>query len=249
MTTDLYRIAVIADIHSNLAALEAVLADIAGQNCDTTVNLGDIVSGPLHPRETAERLMPLGFPTVRGNHERQLLTLAVPDLGLSDTFAMDVLTGEHLAWIQAMPERLVLSQGVLLVHGTPSNDLAYLLETVEPEGCRAATPAEVEDRLSGVDAAVVLCGHTHLAREMRLADGRLVVNPGSVGLPAYQEAHPYMHRNEAGSPDARYAIVEKRSDRWHSEFRSVAYDWEGQAMLAEQRQRVDWACALRTGHV
>ncbi|WP_197730239.1 metallophosphoesterase family protein [Rhizobium ruizarguesonis] len=71
-----------------------------------------------------------------------------------------------------------------------------------------ATTSEVEGRLSGVDAAVVLCGHTHLAREMRLADGRLVVNPGSVGLPAYDEAQPYLRRNEAGSPHARYAIVE-----------------------------------------
>ena len=247
MTTGLYRIAVIADIHSNIAALNAVLSDTAERNCEMIVNLGDIVSGPLYPRETAARLMPLGLPTVRGNHERQLLSLPRSELGPSDAFAKHTLSAEQMAWLGDMPEQLMLSHGVFLFHGTPASDLEYLLETVEPDGCRVATTSEVEGRLSGVDAAVVLCGHTHLAREMRLADGRLVVNPGSVGLPAYEEAHPYPHRNEAGSPHARYAIVEKQSGCWRTEFLSVAYDWEKEALLAEKRERADWAHALRTG--
>ena len=249
MPGHLYRIAVIADIHSNIAALDAVLSDIAERNCDLIVNLGDIVSGPLYPRETAERLMPLGFPTVRGNHERQLLTLATAEMGPSDALAKNLLTSEQLAWIADMPEQLRLDDGVLLLHGTPASDLAYLLETVEPQGCRAATPAEVEDRLSGVDAAVILCGHTHLARDINLADGRLVVNPGSVGLQAYEEAQPCRHRNEAGSPHARYAIIEKHPERWQAAFISVAYDWEKQALIAEARARTDWARALRTGRI
>ena len=64
------RLAVIADIHGNLLALEAVLAHIAARGITRIVNLGDCVSGPLCPAETAARLMALAMPTVRGNHDR-----------------------------------------------------------------------------------------------------------------------------------------------------------------------------------
>ena len=67
------KIAIISDIHGNLLALQAVLADIARQGVDQTVNLGDILSGPLQPAETADLLMAQKFPTIKGNHERQLL--------------------------------------------------------------------------------------------------------------------------------------------------------------------------------
>ena len=67
------KFAVISDIHGNLLALQAVLADIARQGIEQTVNLGDILSGPLQPAETADLLMAQDFPTIRGNHERQVL--------------------------------------------------------------------------------------------------------------------------------------------------------------------------------
>ena len=83
------RIAVIADIHGNLGALDAVLADIEGQAVERTVNLGDVVSGPLQPCETADRLMNLAITTISGNHERQLLTFPRENLGESDRFATE----------------------------------------------------------------------------------------------------------------------------------------------------------------
>ena len=67
------KIAAISDIHGNLIALEAVLADIEASGADVVVNLGDTVSGALQPGETAQRLISLGLPTIKGNHERQLL--------------------------------------------------------------------------------------------------------------------------------------------------------------------------------
>jgi predicted phosphodiesterase len=69
------KIAAISDIHGNLPALEAVLADIAAEGVDLTVDLGDILSGPWWGAATADRLMPLGLPTIAGNHERQLLPI------------------------------------------------------------------------------------------------------------------------------------------------------------------------------
>jgi predicted phosphodiesterase len=78
------RIAVLSDVHGNLPALDAVTADIAGRDADVVVNLGDLLSGAVQPRETADRLMDLDLPTVAGNHERQLLTLSPDRMSASD---------------------------------------------------------------------------------------------------------------------------------------------------------------------
>ena len=243
------KIAVISDIHGNVAALDAVLADIGSRHVDQIVNLGDICSGGLFPRETADRLMPLGLPTIRGNHERQLSDLAPDRMGLSDRHAAATLRPEQLAWMAALPTTLILFDDVRLVHGTPDSDLAYLLETVTGTGIRPATPAEVEERAGDVEASVILCGHTHLQRAMTLGDGRLIVNPGSVGLPAYSDDRPYPHRVESGTPHARYAIVSNAGRGWTADLIRVDYDWEQAARDAEANGRSDWSSALRTGRV
>ncbi|PTQ13119.1 YfcE family phosphodiesterase [Sphingomonas oleivorans] len=241
------RIAAISDIHGNLAALDAVLADIARRNVDLVVNLGDIFSGALFPRETADRLMPLGFPTIRGNHERQILTLDPGRMGPSDRLAADCLTPDQKGWIAALPETLRISEEVLLVHGTPDSDLAYFLETVDETGLRPATMAEIEARAGNEPARLILCGHTHMPRVARLDDGRLIVNPGSVGLPAYEDDRPFPHKIEAGSPYARYAIAERGDGQWTARLLIVGYDWNEAADIAAARGRQDWARALRTG--
>jgi predicted phosphodiesterase len=247
VSTHWNRLAVIADIHSNFAALEAVLADIAECRCDLTIDLGDCVSGPLFPSKTAARLMALGINSVRGNHERQLSTLDRSQMGLSDAFADLDLTPEQKIWIAERPIRLTLGNDVLAVHGSPASDLEYLLETVEPDGCRPATSEEVEARLTSLGHSLILCGHTHLQRSLRLGDERLVVNPGSVGLPAYQEAQPFPHKNQSGSPHARYAIISRSEDGFSVEFRSVKYDWATASRRAKAQGRHDWVLALETG--
>ncbi|NIE62757.1 metallophosphoesterase family protein [Burkholderia sp. Ax-1719] len=241
------KIAAISDIHGNLAALDAVLDDARSQGVDLIVNLGDILSGALYPSQTADRLMSLRLPTIRGNHERQLLAGDPSRMGPSDRFAHFALRDDQLAWLRDLPATLRPVDDVLLVHGTPTSDLDYFLETVTPGGCRFATHAEVESRAGDVQAALILCGHTHLQRSMRLNDGRLIVNPGSVGLPAYEDDHPYPHRMEAGSPHARYAIVTKHASHWSAKCRAVNYDWNEAAKVAASNERPDWEQALRTG--
>jgi putative phosphoesterase len=241
------KIAAISDIHGNLAALDAVLADIHSVGVDLIVNLGDILSGPLYPAQTADRLMPLGLPTIRGNHERQILDGDHMPMGLSDRFAFDALKDGHLTWLASLPTSLELEHDVLLVHGTPGNDLAYFLETVEPSGCRPATRDEVRHRINDAAATLILCGHTHLQRSMRLDGGPLIVNPGSVGLQAYEDVHPFPHRVEMGSPHARYALITRNAFEWDVVFRAVEYDWHAASTLAASNGRPDWAVALQTG--
>lgn len=243
------RIAAISDIHGNLAALDAVLADIAARHVDVVVNLGDILSGPLDPAGTADRLMPLRLPTIRGNHERQVLTGTPERLGLSDRYAREHLTEPQLTWIGSLPATLWLTPEVLLCHGTPNSDLIYFLESVDVDGARPATDEEVATRAGDCAAALIMCGHTHIPRIRRLHDGKVVVNPGSVGLPAYSDDHPHPHIMQTGSPHARYAIAERSGNGWTAELRAVQYDWDGAAALARQRNREDWAIALATGRL
>jgi predicted phosphodiesterase len=248
------KIAVVSDIHGNLPALEAVLADIAEAGADLTVNLGDILSGPLWVAETADKLMALDLPTIAGNHERQVLKLPRERMGASDAHAAALLDDRRRAWLAWLPKTLRITDEVLCCHGTPTDDLVYFLETVTAEsGIRAATPAEVRERagaaMAGLPHALIVCGHSHVPRVVQLADGRLIVNPGSVGLQAYDDVHPHPHVVENGSPHARYAVLTRRDAGWQVELRSVPYDAEAAACLAEFNQRPDWADALRTGFV
>jgi predicted phosphodiesterase len=246
------RIAAISDVHGNLPALEAVLADVATNGADVIVNLGDIASGPLWPRETLDRLMPLALPTIAGNHERQVL--AGTDLGASDAFAAGQITDAQRAWLAALPPTRWLADDVLLVHGTPTSDLRYWLETLDPGAptVRAATAEEVAERGAGFDltrATLVLCGHTHVPRVVQLDARTLVVNPGSVGLAAYHATVPAPHVVEVGSPHARYALIERAGTSWQVSQCAVAYNHDVSADRADTGGRPKWARALRTGRI
>lgn len=243
------RIAVLADIHGNSFALDAVLDDVSRQDVDLTINLGDALSGGVDPAGTMARLRDLALPTVRGNHERQLLTTPRPAMGLSDALAFDAMSPEDHAWLRSLPLSHEISPGVLAFHGTPSDDATYLLESVDPDGARAATHEEIGERLGDFAGGwpLLLCGHTHLQREVHLASGATVVNPGSVGWPAYDDDQPFPHVMEAGTPHARYAIVESNGETWSAALRAIDYDVEPAAELATANGRADVAHALRTG--
>ncbi len=258
------KLAVLSDIHGNLAALEAVLEDIAHQGVDQIVNLGDILSGPLQPKETADLLMRKAFITIAGNHERQLLKVfdgrarEELDRTTSDGYAAASISQAHAEWLRTLPPHHWLAADLLLVHGTPASDVTYWLETVTPDfgvhgscGLRAASHDEVRRRLGQDEparASLVLCGHTHVPRAVQCGD-TLIVNPGSVGLQAYEDSRPHRHCAEVGSPHARYALVERHGATWQVSLRAVHYDWQPQSRLAAERGRPDWAYALATGRM
>jgi predicted phosphodiesterase len=229
------KLAVISDIHGNLAALDAVLEDISHEGVDQTVNLGDVLSGPLDVVGVAERLMPLALPTVRGNHDRFIVDGREADKDWHiDQKARALLTEPQRQWLGGLPPTLDIEGKVLLTHGTPASDSIGWLDD-------AATmrPASfVEEQAAGHPYEVLLCGHTHVPRISRLADGRLVVNPGAVGL-----------QFDLGYPDARYAVIERRTAGWHVALRSVPYDFESTARRAEEIGLKHWAEAYRAGWV
>ena len=84
---------------------------------------------------------------------------------------------------------------------------------------------------------------------MRLRDGRLIVNPGSVGSPGYRAGKPHPHVVEAGSPDARYAILERVGDGWDVTFRHIPYDHAAMVALARRNGQAELASALVIGWI
>jgi predicted phosphodiesterase len=239
------KFAAIADVHGNCVALEAVLADIAGMGITEVVNLGDHVSGPLEPQRTADLLMERGFPSIRGNQDRLLVEKRA---GLGRPLRW--LDDSHVDWLASLPATLLYRDEVLLCHGSPRDDETYWLDCVMRDGILAAAPIEdIEAEAGGVAASLILCGHTHLARVVRLRDGRLVVNAGSVGLPGYRGTDPVAHAVEAGTPDACYAILARTAGAWSATIRYVPYDNMAMAELAARNGNPVWASALATGWV
>ncbi|WP_456640404.1 metallophosphoesterase family protein [Bradyrhizobium sp. USDA 10063] len=244
------RFAAIADVHGNYLALEAVVADIRAQEITEIVNLGDMASGPLDARRTMDALMALGAVHVLGNHDRYLIDRPPEKMGSWDRPAHAQLDQSHLDWLRAVPPTCVFRDQVFLCHAMPVDDEVYWLETVQPDGTvRMASLEAIERAASGITQSLILCGHSHLARAVRLRDGRLIVNPGSVGSPGYRDVHPYKHVVEAGTPDARYAILELADGAWRVTFRHVPYDHDAMAALARENGQPELASALATGWI
>ncbi|GAB3552196.1 metallophosphoesterase family protein [Arthrobacter tumbae] len=183
MTT---TIAVLSDVHGMLPALDRVLAEPAVQAADSIVVTGDHTWGP-QPTEVLDRLMELGDRAVliRGNADRELMQMAQGiSVGLDDDplsiWGSAQLSPAHIQLLAGMPEQQILNvQGfgsVLFCHATPRDDEEVVLVDSRVERWEQVlqdVPAEVE---------TIVCGHTHMPF-MRLAVNRMVINPGSVGLP------------------------------------------------------------------
>src|SRR5258705_4926672 len=185
------RFAAIADVHGNHLALEAVVADIRAQGIGEIVNLGDMASGPLDARRTMDALMALDAVHVLGNHDRYLIDRPPEKMGSWDRPAHAQLDERHLDWLRAVPPTRVYRESVFLCHATPAHDEVYWLETVMPDGTvRMSSLEGIEKAAEGITQPLILCAHTHVARTVRLRDGRLIVNPGSVGSAGYRDTHP-----------------------------------------------------------
>lgn len=238
------RLGVIADIHGNLPALEAVLAKLDAISVDRLINLGDCASGPLWPAETVALLRSRDMSHVRGNHDRVLGAASPEGLGASDSYAWRALDPEARNWLAGLPVEAMV-EGALCFHASPGDDEAYLMEEVHDGHLVPSPIATIEQRLGGRAAALMLCGHSHLPRAARLSSGTIVLNPGSVGNPAYHDTNP-AHVSESGMPHARFAVVTLGKEI-AIEHHLAVYDWELAAERAESNGRADWAHALRTG--
>jgi predicted phosphodiesterase len=184
-------LACLYDVHGNLPALEAVLADARAQGAERHLLGGDYALYGGWPAETLARLREIeGAIWIRGNVDRWLtdpgdVPAPVVHGALEDCRA--ALGEEAVAWLHALPERATLDDGTMAVHATPISDMRFFAQTVSTDD---------EELLGGIRPPRLLFGHTHVAFR-RVALGVELVNPGSVGLPwdgdhraAYALVHP-----------------------------------------------------------
>lgn len=255
------KIAAISDIHSNVFALEAVLADIDDRDVQQVVNLGDILYGPIAPKQTYELLMNYQacqskpIITIRGNQDRQIYEATKDEIASNQTmsFIYDSLPLAAIDWLRSLPFDYRLNQQIYLCHGSPIDDMMYLLEEVSSGIPSVREDSDIIERLAGQRAEVIVCGHTHIPRTVTLSTGQIIVNTGSVGYPAYEDELPTSHKMQTYSTHASYAIIEGIETStglcWQVEQLKVPYDYQAAACLASNNGREDWAFALRTGRV
>ena len=242
------QLAIISDIHGNIDALKAVLDDIERRGITKIINLGDSLSGPLDARATADRLMALNLPTVRGNHDRMLYEPGAA--GLWESWIIADLTKAHFEWLRALPATIE-DGDVLCCHATPNSDRENWLDYRGPQQRLVARDLDgVADRLGDATQPVICCGHTHTPRVVRLPGGPTIVNPGAVGMPAYLDERtepPFIH--QTGSPDARYAILRKSGTASQTELVAVSYDASRMIELARAKGADSWVQAFETGWI
>ncbi len=243
------KIAVLSDIHSNIFALEAVLADAYNRGAEKLLNLGDILYGPIAPMATYHLLQKHDCVTIQGNQDRQIYQTA-SSAGTDNAtmrFVLEDLGAEPVAWLQSLPFDCRLSEAIYLCHGSPRDDQEYLLEDVSFGVPNVRMENEILAGLDGQTAEVILCGHSHIPRVVQIATGQLLINPGSVGLPAYTDDAPVRHSMENFSPQATYAIIENNTFGWTTQVLKVPYDYQKAVQKAEEQQRMDWGWYLATG--
>jgi predicted phosphodiesterase len=175
------RVAALYDIHGNLPALTAVLAEVEEAEPDVVVVGGDIALGPL-PRETLELLLTLGERAlfVRGNCDR-LMNEEITEAGLNadrTRWSAEQLERGQRAWLAALPDTQTVDVDglgpTLFCHGSPRSD-EEILTAISPD-------LRVAEAVKGVAEETVMCGHTHVQFDRMVADKRLM-NAGSVGMP------------------------------------------------------------------
>ena len=243
------KFAILSDIHSNVYALEAVIDDAKCRGCDTFINLGDILYGPIQPRATYDLLSEHNFLTIRGNQDRQIYESTVSEISSNPTmqFILTDLGDGPLKWMKSLPFDLQVTPDLYLCHGTPKSDLIYLLEDISSGSAVLRTDSEILNLLGEQASKLICCGHTHTPRLVKTSSGVSVLNPGSVGLQAYTDEEPSIHSMENYTDKASYAIAEEHENEWVIEHLRIPYDVSTAVDDCLARGRNDWAHFLLTG--
>jgi putative phosphoesterase len=240
------RLGLIADIHGNLPALDAVLAEIRREGVDGLVCLGDISLGP-QPVETLERVRSLGCPVIVGNWDAWLLQGMPPldgrlgqVLGDLCSWSVEQLSSEQRGYLTELHPTfevpLAGGRSLLAFHGSPRSFEDWIVATTPDE--------ELEEMLGGRTADVLTGGHTHFQLFRRFGES-VVLNPGSVGLPFRRPRRGIMEI----APWAEYGLVRHDGDGLSIELRRTAFPLDAlfRAMRESGMPHAEWWVALWAG--
>jgi len=233
------RLALVSDLHGNALALEQVLSRIASHGVDQIICLGDVATLGPEPERTLELVHESGAVCILGNHDEFLLRpevvadyTTIPVLIDAIDWCRARLSTASIDFVRSFRERYEAQlndrETLLAFHGTPASNTIDLLATTAPD--------TVEEWISGYQGSVLVGGHTHL-QMLRQHRGRLLVNPGSVGMPFKEYV--------AGAapqvlPHAEYALVDADATSVTVTLQRVALS---KVSLRESVLRVDYPLA------
>ena len=211
----MHRLAVLADIHGNLPALQAVLADLQAESIDGYLVAGDLTGGP-QPNETIRLLRQHNALLIRGNTDENILRYVGGEAPAAwrtskqwavMRWALDALEEENLWLLGSLPEQRVIclpeAAAIRMVHGSLRSSYEGLHPDRHPERLSAV--------LEELAEAVLVCGHIHIPWQLRRGE-KLLLNPGSVAA------------SLNGDPRAYYALLNWDGACWQAEQHAVGYD-------------------------
>lgn len=242
------RIALIADIHGNRVALDAILDDMATEWVDQTICLGDVVAFGPQPAEVMARLCEIGCPVVMGDTDTSLLWPEAPAADETlrrlqdiERWARERLTPAERDVLTSFPPTLTVALApnvsLLCYHGSPRSFKDRIMATTGAD--------ELDRMLDGAVAQFYAGGHTHLQMVRRHRDA-LLLNPGSVGLAYDRVPSPDLPASAVRNPLwGEYAILTSVRNRLSLDLRRVPFDVR--ALLQSARDNgmphADWWCA------
>jgi predicted phosphodiesterase len=238
--------AIISDIHGNSLALTAVLADINSRGITNIINLGDFFFGALEPEGTAGLLRQHPMTCITGNTDMDILNNVEKD-GMKRVRAD--LSAQSIEWLKTLPKTTSVDDLIFACHGTPESDNEYLLEKVTEHGVFVYNDEELVEKLKDIKERIILCGHSHVNRVIYLSNGKLIVNPGSVGLPAYLGNAQYRFAMESMTPFAKYAIIKVNGEDITVDQVNCPYDWNAAAEMARKNGNENVAKFLLYGRM
>lgn len=229
------RVGIFSDVHGNVVALEAVLADLERRGVDWTVSLGDVATLGARPAKVIDRLKEADCVCIKGNHDAYLLdeTSLSANSSIPGWMREQIgwcagrLSAEELEFLRSFESEVEISldpsHSLLCVHGSPRSYEEMILSTTPP--------SELDSMLEGLHAEILAAGHSHL-QMVRRHKGILIVNPGSVGEPLQEMpfAEPKI------LPWAEYAVIEVEGGTLSVSLRRVPVDV---GAVLEQFERCD----------
>lgn len=212
------NLAILSDIHGNIPALQAVLADLATFEIDHVIVPGDVIGFGPSPRQAAQLVLEKGWSVIRGNNEFFLTDYKTPralaewddPVQFAPTIWLDSQFDRKLktvigSWADTLSLYFRDAPPILVCHGTPASPWGTIYSTMTEE--------EIEKTLCDVEAEYVICGHTHLPMDRQSGKWR-ILNPGAVGVPL------------DGLFSASYMILEGNEEGWTPTFRRVPFDYD-----------------------
>jgi putative phosphoesterase len=242
--------AILSDIHGNYLALTAVLNDIKTRNIDTIINLGDHFFGALEPEKVAVLLRANPMICISGNTDREILEHFSKKSEKSDMERVVAdLSDKSIAWLKTLLNTTTVDELIFVCHGTPESDNEYLVEKVTEHGVFVYNDEDLIDKTKHIKERIILCGHSHVNRVIYLSNGKIILNPGSVGLPAYLGNGQHRFAMESMTPHAKYAIITADGDAISIEQLNIDYDWNAASQQAKEHGNENVAKFLLYGRM